>query len=187
MGDLIDDLLKLSRVSRHRLNVQLVDVSEIVESEIEKLKHAYPNRNVRVKIDKALRAKADKNLLEIVVANLLGNAWKYTAKTEIAQIEFGAYGDKANPVFYVKDNGAGFDMAYAHNLFRPFQRLHSEGFEGTGIGLATVQRIIQRHGGRVWAQSKEGYGATFFFMLADDHSIAAPIDNRQLIRTGAPQ
>jgi light-regulated signal transduction histidine kinase (bacteriophytochrome) len=113
-----------------------------------------------------LIAGGDPRLLTLVLENLLGNAWKYTGKTPAARIAFGRAGEGDEPVFFVRDNGAGFDMAGAANLFAPFQRLHaSQDFEGTGIGLAIVRRIIQRHGGRIWAEAEPGQGATFFFTL----------------------
>ncbi|MEJ2655245.1 MAG: ATP-binding protein [Acidihalobacter sp.] len=127
---------------------------------------AQPERDVEFSVQEGLIEAADARLLRVVLDNLLGNAWKYTGKTEGAGVEFGAYTEDGVQVFYVRDNGAGFDMTYAGKLFSAFQRLHDAGeFPGTGIGLATVQRIIRKHGGRVWAEGEVGRGASFYFTL----------------------
>jgi PAS domain S-box-containing protein len=166
MGELIDDLLNLSRVTRSELVVQDVDLAEIGEAAIGRLREAHPDRRVRFLCGSHLQARGDPRLLQVALDNLLGNAWKFTAGRAQAVIELGVEDHKATPVYYVKDNGAGFDMAYADKLFGAFQRLHDSGeFAGTGIGLATVQRIIHKHGGRIWADGKVDQGATFYFAL----------------------
>ena len=167
MSELIDDMLQLSRVSRVTLRPVETDLSAMANEIVARLAAASPGRQVHVDIAPALTAHADARLLEIALTNLLDNAWKYTGRSEQARIEFGQQQIDGQPAFFVRDNGAGFDMQYADKLFGVFQRLHrSDEFPGTGIGLATVQRIIQRHGGRVWAESAPGLGATFFFTLA---------------------
>jgi signal transduction histidine kinase len=164
MALLIDDLLDLSRVSRSVLRRQTVDLSAVAREVAAELQRSQPGREVRFVIADGLRASGDARLLKIALENLLGNAFKFTEKQPHAIVEFGAAGDRQT--YYVRDNGVGFDMAYATKLFGAFQRLHgTEDFEGTGIGLATVQRIVQRHGGRVWAEGEVGEGATFFFTL----------------------
>jgi len=169
MGQLIDDMLTLSRISRATLRKESVDVSALARSVLTELEEAEPQRQVDVQIAENLHAEADPNLLRIALENLLGNAWKFTSKTPQAKIEFGQVGDtRPAPLatFFVRDNGAGFDMAYAEKLFGAFQRLHRQDeFPGTGIGLATVARIIHRHGGEVRAEGTMGQGATFFFTL----------------------
>jgi PAS domain S-box-containing protein len=169
MGQLIDDMLTLSRISRAALHKQPVDVSALARSVISELQEAEPQRKVDVQIAEKLQAEADPNLLRIALENLLGNAWKFTAKTPQPRIEVGQIADApAAPgtTFFVRDNGAGFDMAYADKLFGAFQRLHRQDeFPGTGIGLATVMRIIHRHGGSVRAEGAVDRGATFFFTL----------------------
>ena len=168
MGRLIDDMLKLSRIGRAELRRAPVDLSELAEDIITELRQRDPERQVRVEIVPHLAVTGDASLLRIVLENLLGNAWKFTRKTTGARITFGAMTREDERVFYVCDNGAGFDMSYADKLFTPFQRLHSEEeFPGIGIGLAIVQRIIVRHGGRVWAEGKAGEGATVYFTLGD--------------------
>jgi light-regulated signal transduction histidine kinase (bacteriophytochrome) len=164
MALLIDDLLDLSRVSRSALRRQTVDLSAVAREVAAELQRSRPGREARFVIADGLRANGDARLLKIALENLLGNAFKFTEKQPRAIVEFGAAGDRQT--YYVRDNGVGFDMAYATKLFGAFQRLHgTEEFEGTGIGLATVQRIVQRHGGRVWAEGEVGEGATFFFTL----------------------
>jgi signal transduction histidine kinase len=166
MARLIDDLLGLARVSRRELVRQEVNLSEIADRVAAELATRPPSREVRVRVEADLTAEADPHLLTIVLENLMGNAWKFTAKREDACIEVGKLTDGAGAAFYVRDNGAGFDMAYADKLFGAFQRLHSDAdFEGTGIGLATVQRIVNRHSGRIWAEGAVDKGATFYFTL----------------------
>jgi two-component system, NtrC family, sensor kinase len=165
MARLIDDLLALSRVTRAELDRGETDLSSIARSVAERLARAAPDRQVELLLVDRLVANCDGRLLTIVFENLIGNAWKFTGKRSNARIEIGTTGE--NPqTYFVRDNGAGFDMSYASKLFGVFQRLHSAAeFEGTGIGLATVQRIIRRHGGRIWAEGEVGCGATFFFTL----------------------
>ena len=166
MGLLIDDLLRLSRVTSRELVRGPADLSSIAHDVIDDLRERSPGRDVRVVIESGVKAHADPNLLRIALENLLGNAWKFTSKREQALIEFGATRSDGERAFFVRDNGEGFDMEYAGKLFGAFQRLHSaEEYEGTGIGLATVQRIIHRHGGRVWANAAVDAGATFCFTL----------------------
>jgi len=166
MGKLIDDLLKLSRVTRSELTFERVDLSNMARKIVDELRKEEPGRKVKVTIAANMAAKGDENLLNLVLQNLLGNAWKYSSKTAAPRIEMGATEQNGKTAYFVRDNGAGFDMAYANKLFQPFQRLHkATEFTGTGIGLATVQRIIRRHGGEVWAEAKVGEGATFYFTL----------------------
>ncbi len=166
MSDLIDGLLKLSRSTRGEMTLEQVDLSAMAASVAEKLRKSEPERQVTVHIAPGAEAWADPRLLKIVMENLLGNAWKYTSQTADARIEFGVEERKGETVYFVRDNGAGFDMAYADKLFLPFHRLHKTSeFPGIGIGLATVERIIHRHGGRIWAQAVVGEGATFHFTL----------------------
>lgn len=165
-GQLIDDLLQLSRLTRTEMLQESVDLSKLVRQVADGLQQAEPQRRVKFVIEPNLIATADKNLIRILLQNLLGNAWKFTGRNDEAKIEFGRVIQEGDPAFYVRDNGAGFDMTYAHKLFGAFQRLHSaDEFPGTGIGLATVQRVILRHGGRVWAESKLNQGTTFYFTL----------------------
>ncbi|MGA2094934.1 MAG: PAS domain S-box protein [Candidatus Acidiferrum sp.] len=166
MGALIDDLLNLSRVTRANMRLEKVDVSSAAEEVIEELQKSQPGRRVECSIEKGLEAMADSHLLRVVLVNLLGNAWKFTSKRDSAHIEFGKTQNNGSSAFFVRDNGAGFDPAYADRLFGAFQRLHAmTEFPGTGIGLATVQRIINRHGGQIWAEGQAGQGATFYFTL----------------------
>ncbi len=166
MSVLIDDLLNLSRISRAPLRKESISLTELARSVIADLQEKDPARKVTLEIADGLAASGDPRLITVVLVNLLGNAWKFTAKQQEAQIAVGQESKGNESVFTVRDNGAGFDMAYADKLFAPFQRLHLESeFEGTGIGLATVHRVITRHGGRIWAESAVGKGTTFFFTL----------------------
>jgi light-regulated signal transduction histidine kinase (bacteriophytochrome) len=166
MAQLIDDILGLSRVVRAELQIQTVNLSEIAGSVIKELQAACPERQVEFVITPDIKTQGDLNLLRILMSNLLGNAFKFTSRCSGARIEFGAAEIDNRLYYFVRDNGAGFDMKYADKLFKPFQRLHSvEEFPGTGIGLATVQRIILRHGGEIKAESRPGRGATFYFSL----------------------
>lgn len=166
MGDIIDDMLLLSRVNRHDLQKTEVNLSQLAEKVFQQLQSQQPDYYVEINIEEGITASVDAKLMYIALENILGNAWKYTSKVEQACIEFGQLemADKGT-VFYVKDNGAGFDMAYADNLFKAFQRLHGAEYEGTGIGLATVYRIIKRHNGEIWAESEVGKGSTFYFTV----------------------
>ena len=169
MGLLIDDLLRLSRVSRAQMDRGPVDLTAAAKAVISELRQQDPARQVSAKVQEGLKTTGDGHLLKIALDNLIGNAWKYSGKAEAARIEVGTAEADGVHAFFVKDNGAGFDMAYAHKLFGVFQRLHSaEEFPGTGIGLATVARIIHRHGGRIWAKGEPGKGATFYFTLPED-------------------
>ena len=168
MSQLIDDMLALSRVTRGEFERTRFDLSRIARSVGAELARAAPARRVDFNVADGLTGEGDARLVTIVMENLLGNAWKYSQQRDLAQIEVGVLAGEP-PVFFVRDNGAGFDMAYAGKLFGMFQRLHANSeFEGTGIGLATVQRVIRRHGGRIWADAAPGRGATFFFTLAAD-------------------
>ena len=166
MGHLIHDLLELSRVSRTELLRQKVDMSEMARSGLAELQAQSPDRQVAVEIEKGMTVRADPRLLRIALNNLLGNAWKFSQKQPQARIEFKSREAAGDRVYYVRDNGAGFSMKHARNLFGAFQRLHSQSeFEGTGIGLAIVQRVIHRHGGTITAEGEPGRGATFYFTL----------------------
>jgi len=166
MAQLIDDLLKLSRVTRSDIDYKKVNLSNMTQKVVAELATADPQRKVSVTIAPYITAYGDKNLLLIVLENLLGNAWKFSSKVAEPRIETGMVEHNNKQAFFVRDNGVGFDMAYADKLFKPFQRLHQASeFTGTGIGLATVQRIISRHRGEVWTESKVGEGATFYFTL----------------------
>jgi PAS domain S-box-containing protein len=166
MAVLIDDLLNLSRVTRTALQPKFINLSKITEEIINGLKESHPDRQVTFSFTPDLMVDADPHLMNIVLENLLNNAWKFTSKQEHAVIEFGQKAHVKERTFYVRDNGVGFDMAYADKLFGVFQRLHSVSeFPGTGVGLATVHRIISIHGGRIWAESAEGKGTTFYFTL----------------------
>lgn len=166
MGQLIDDLLQLSRVSRAELSVAEIDLSTMAAEIIGELHEREPQRAVEVVINPGLKASGDVRLLRIALENLLNNAWKYTGRRKLAHITFGARHGDGEPCFYVRDDGAGFDMAYANKLFGAFQRLHdAREFPGTGVGLATVQRIIHRHGGHIWAEAEVDKGSTFYFTL----------------------
>jgi PAS domain S-box-containing protein len=167
MGSLIDDLLKLSRVTRAELKPEEVNLSEIAQDITQDLRHQEPQRGADFVIAAELRAQGDPRLLRIALQNLFENAWKFTRGKAGVRIVFGVVQDKDKPAYFVRDNGVGFDMAYADKLFGAFQRLHdAREFPGTGIGLATVQRVIHRHGGRIWAESAVDEGATFYFTLS---------------------
>ena len=174
MGQLIDDLLILSRVTRREMNRETVDLSKPATKIAEDLKNTNPTRSAEFIIARDMIAEGDPRLLGVVLENLIGNAWKFTGNREHARIEFGVlpetfpdiHGNIGKPVYYVRDNGAGFDMAYSGKLFGAFQRLHgTHEFPGSGIGLATVQRIVRRHGGEVWAEGAVDEGAAFYFTL----------------------
>jgi PAS domain S-box-containing protein len=166
MGQLIDDLLQLARHSRSEIRRGPVDLSALARAVVEELQKTNPERPVEFVIEPDLDAEADAGLMRVVLENLLGNAWKFTGKQSAAKIEFGRTVRDGAITFYVRDDGVGFSMGYADKLFGAFQRLHTAAeFPGTGIGLATVQRIIQRHNGRVWAESQPNHGATFYFTL----------------------
>src|SRR5205085_8322814 len=168
MAQLIDDVLQLARVTRSEMRHEAVNLSELARSVVAELREGDPRREATVNVEDNLMAQGDERLLKVVLTNLLGNAWKFTSKRDEAEIAFGQEQKGGEAVYFVRDNGAGFDMRYASKLFGAFQRLHSgKEFEGTGIGLATVQRIVNRHGGRVWAEGAVDKGATFYFTIAD--------------------
>jgi light-regulated signal transduction histidine kinase (bacteriophytochrome) len=169
MSQLIDDILKLSRITRADIHFDKVNISGLVNTIGSEIKIAHPERQVIFVIQPEIEAYGDSNLLNIALTNLIENSWKFTIKNSQARIEFGVTREDGKPVYFVKDNGVGFDMKYADKLFQPFRRLHTDReFPGTGIGLATVQRIIQRHGGRIWAESEPGKGTTLFFNLGGE-------------------
>ena len=166
MGELIDGLLSLSKIARNTMEIETINLSNMANEALSILRQGDPERKVTAVIEKDVMSRGDPTLLQVVLANLIGNAWKFTSKKPEAKIEFGKCIEEGQTVFFVRDNGAGFDMRYSDKLFGTFQRLHAESeFEGTGLGLATVQRIILRHHGNVWAKAEEGKGATFFFKL----------------------
>jgi PAS domain S-box-containing protein len=168
MGGLIDELLELSRVGRMEMRVGPVNLSRVAQELVEELRAGDPGREVQVSIAPDVEVRGDDRLLRLALQNLLGNAWKYTRRTAGARIEFRAERRDGETICEICDNGSGFDMAYAGKLFQPFQRLHGpEEFEGSGIGLAIVARVVQRHGGRVWARGEVGKGAAFYFALGD--------------------
>jgi len=170
MAELIDALLSLARVTRSELKVETVDLSAAAAEIVAQLRAADPGRNVETRLQEGLSVEGDPRLLRALLDNLLGNAWKFSGKVPVAHIEFGAVPD-APGTFFVRDDGAGFAMTYAGMLFAPFQRLHTTAeFSGTGIGLATAQRIVRRHGGRIWAEGAVGQGATFFFTLSSGNA-----------------
>jgi light-regulated signal transduction histidine kinase (bacteriophytochrome) len=166
MTRLIDAMLDLSRLSGGELKRVPVDLSVLAKDVADDLKRTQPERAVEFVIPNGLTVEGDAVMLRVVVENLLGNAWKFTGKRDAAKIEFGAVRRNGSCAYFVRDNGAGFDMAYAGRLFCAFQRFHAAAdYPGSGIGLATVQRIVHRHGGKVWAEGEPEKGATFFFTL----------------------
>jgi light-regulated signal transduction histidine kinase (bacteriophytochrome) len=168
MSQLINDLLNLSRTARTEMNYTMVSLSELAQSVFEELRQTEPNRKVKAFIQEGIAVEGDENLLRQVLRNLLGNSWKFTAHTDEAHIEFGEKHENGRKVFFVRDNGAGFDMNNIEDMFVPFRRLHSDQeFPGTGIGLSIVKRIIERHGGTIWAEGESGKGAVFYFTLGE--------------------
>jgi len=166
MGALIEDLLEFARLSRQPLNKRAVNTETLVRDVIKDLASQREGRQVEIRIADLMPCRGDRALLKQVWVNLISNAQKYTRKCERAVLEIGCQREKNEDVYFVRDNGIGFDMHYAHKLFGVFQRLHrAEDFEGTGVGLSIVQRVVRRHGGRVWAEAAEGRGATFYFTL----------------------
>ncbi|HEY4186514.1 MAG TPA: response regulator [Polyangia bacterium] len=175
MGLLVDGLLALSRVSRKPIETKPVRLDAMAHRIIARFREAEPNREVETRVQTGIEVSADPALMESMLENLIGNAWKFTSKTSDARLEIASTESNSQTVYFVRDNGAGFDMAYADKLFGPFQRLHAASeFEGTGIGLATVQRIVHRHGGRIWAESAPGQGATFLFTVPSIGDPRAP-------------
>lgn len=166
MGHLIDDMLQLSRISRAEIQWASVDLTTLAHDIVATLQQHDSGRQVSISVPTQMPVQGDPRLLAIALENLIGNAWKFTRHQSAATIEIGRIEQNNQPVYFIRDNGAGFNMAYADKLFKAFQRLHTDQqFEGTGVGLSIVQRIIQRHGGSVWAESEEGKGATFYFTL----------------------
>ena len=166
MGELIDGLLKLSRLTRSEMHQETVDLSVLAREIVTRLQEEQPEHKVEFYAGDGLTASGDPQMLRALLENLIGNAWKFSGKNPQARIEFGKVGNNGKTEFFIRDNGVGFDMAYAGKLFGAFQRLHStEDFPGTGIGLATVQRIVNRHGGTIRAEGKVGKGAAFYFTL----------------------
>jgi light-regulated signal transduction histidine kinase (bacteriophytochrome) len=169
MSALIDDLLSLSRISRSEMTSRLTSLTQIATDAAATIRERYPDRQVDIGIEPDMTVEGDTRLLRIAMENLLDNAWKYTANVARAEITVGYQQRDQERVFFVRDNGIGFDMAYSGKLFGPFQRLHAESqFPGTGIGLVTVQRIFARHGGRIWAEAQPDQGATFYFTLGSE-------------------
>jgi light-regulated signal transduction histidine kinase (bacteriophytochrome) len=169
MGLLVDDLLELSQIARSPMNRRNFDISELAQSVTDTLAEAHPEHRVETFVKQGMRANGDPRLIRIVLENLLGNAWKFSARTNEVRIEAGAEERDGETIYFVRDNGAGFDMQYSGKLFKPFQRLHhADEFEGTGIGLSIVHRIITRHGGKIWAESAVGKGTVFWFTLGKD-------------------
>ena len=184
MGRLIDDMLNLARTARYELVRSMVDLSALAREVFSELQQAETERRVTVMIAPDQVAEGDRTLLRVVLDNLLGNAWKFTSKRPDARIEFGVQAKGTRTIYFVRDNGAGFDMRYSDKLFGVFQRLHTGSeFPGSGIGLATVQRIVHRHGGRVWAESALGEGATFYFEIggSESHASADPVSGREAL------
>jgi light-regulated signal transduction histidine kinase (bacteriophytochrome) len=170
MNRLIEDLLELSRATRGELHRQPVDLSALATLVVTDLRKREPQRTVEVNISPRLLTCGDEGLLRIALENLLGNAWKFTARRDQPRIEVGATQRNGSRLYFIRDNGAGFNMAHANRLFGVFQRLHTQDeFPGTGVGLATVRRIFSRHGGEVWAESRVNEGATFYFTLPNGH------------------
>lgn len=165
MSEIIDNLLLLSRVSRHDLKATLIDMSQLAKNVIEQLLILHPEREIKVNIQEDMTAIADPKLIMLLLENLLGNAIKYTSKKDEPYIQFACKVKDNQTVFFVKDNGAGFDMQFSDKLFKAFQRLHGAEYDGTGIGLATVHRVIQRHSGRIWTESEIEKGAAFYFVI----------------------
>jgi light-regulated signal transduction histidine kinase (bacteriophytochrome) len=173
MSGLLSAMLRLSRLSSWQLNYSNVELSSLAASVARELEENAPLRKAKFVISKGVTAKGDAEMLRIVLENLFSNAWRFTEKNPAAKIEFGTTRLKGQTVYFVRDDGIGFDMAYAHKLFLPFHRLHPrKSFPGVGIGLTTVKRIIERHSGHIWAESAVGKGATFYFTLSDPQSKA---------------
>jgi len=171
MGQIIEDLLRLSRVAKAALHRTDFDLSAIARLVVANLTMFQPDHAVELVLQPGMRCQADRALIQVVFENLVGNAWKFTRKQPQPRVEIGADTQGGATVFFVRDNGAGFDMDHAHRLFLPFERLHSDAeFKGTGVGLTTARRVIERHGGRIWAEAAVGQGATFFFTLPPPRS-----------------
>ncbi len=168
MERIVDGLLTLSRIGRKEIHRERIDLSAIARDHLEEVRAAGPERNVEVIVPNDVRVDADQRLMHLALENLVRNAWKFTAEKDPARIEFGTFDKDGQAVYFVRDNGAGFDSRFAEQIFAPFKRVHGEKeFGGTGIGLSIVQRVISRHGGRVWAEGEAGAGAAFYFTLDD--------------------
>jgi light-regulated signal transduction histidine kinase (bacteriophytochrome) len=166
MAELIDDILQLSRITREELKLEDINLSEMAVRFKQEISNTAPDRQVEWDIQPGMTIRADQQLMERALDNLLNNAWKYTANTPHAKIHFGCMEKNGDTIYFVQDNGAGFDMQYAHKLFATFQRLHSPSeYPGSGVGLAIVLRVINRHHGRIWGEGEIGKGATFYFTL----------------------
>ena len=166
MHNLIDDILNLAKITRSELKLTRVDISSLATQINQELKAAYPEHNVDVDIENGLNVQGDNTQVRVLLDNLLSNAWKFTRDQEAPQIRLGQIVGENRSVFYLSDNGVGFDPVYAEKVFQPFQRLHrNDQFPGSGVGLAIVERVIQRHNGRIWVQSTLGKGSTFYFTL----------------------
>jgi PAS domain S-box-containing protein len=169
MSELIDDILSLSKVSLDEMKIQGISLSKIASAVVNTMRQAKPANNIEVTIAENIETRGDTRLMSIAISNLIGNAWKYSSKTPDAKIEFGEIKKDGKKVYYIRDNGAGFDMKFAAKIFEPFKRLHSDReFPGTGIGLAIVKRVIEKHGGKIWVESEPGKGAAFYFTLCID-------------------
>ncbi|MEO5970938.1 MAG: ATP-binding protein, partial [Bdellovibrionia bacterium] len=183
MSAMVDSLLELSRLSRAEIKMNVVNLTSIAEEVFADLRALHPDRNVLTTVSPGLETRGDSSLLRIVLVNLLGNAWKFTSKNPTARVEVGAESGPKGMIYFVRDNGAGFDMRHVDRLFGTFQRLHRKSeFEGTGIGLATVQTIITKHGGQIWAESKVNEGTVFYFTLDKDGSSLAKISSLAEVR-----
>ncbi len=182
MSELIDALLVLSRISRHTLRREIVDVSTLIETVIADLRQRDPLRQIDFKVQPGMSVHGDRRLISDLFANVIANAWKFTSKVTDARVDIGQTVEGPMSTLFIRDNGAGFDMAYASKLFKPFQRLHSPAeFEGSGVGLATVARIVDRHGGKVWADARPNQGAVFYFTLP-----TLPMTDEMLVRQPKP-
>jgi light-regulated signal transduction histidine kinase (bacteriophytochrome) len=167
MAGMIEDLLRLAQIGRQQLRLQKTNIRDVIDDVLADLKNEVCERRIKWRVGELPCLECDRGLIKQVLTNLVGNAVKYTRPREVAVIEIGHCAAEEHPVIFVRDNGAGFEMKYADKLFGAFQRLHRQDeFEGTGVGLATVHRIIRRHGGRIWAEAEPQKGATFYFTLA---------------------
>jgi light-regulated signal transduction histidine kinase (bacteriophytochrome) len=166
MGQLIDNLLEFSHIGKQKLSIADINMKDLVETVVSELKQQESHRDINVSIAALTNCSGDRNLIKQVLINLISNAFKYTGKETLAQVEIGSYTEPGKEIYYVKDNGVGFDMSYYEMLFGVFQRLHSNReFEGIGVGLAIVHRIITKHSGKVWAEATVGEGACFYFSI----------------------
>jgi light-regulated signal transduction histidine kinase (bacteriophytochrome) len=168
-------MLGLSRVGRQEMKLEEVNLSELVEKYLQELSLSEPQRQAEFVVQPNVHARADARMIELALRNLLRNAWKFSSKRKLTRIEFGTMKSENNQVYFISDNGAGFDMKFADEIFAPFKRVHAEKeFGGTGVGLSIVQRVIKRHGGTVWARGEVGRGAAFYFTVSSNHESAGP-------------